>query len=218
GPLPRRHRRVALRGGGRGAHRPARRGLRPREPARLFQPRAGRLPRRPARPARRVPRRRSRPARRSHGRRAPLGPALPALVKSSVDRRTGARRQRAPAQAPLYEALDWLAVEAVPEVRRSLRLLANPTAFPHAGRLYLSEPAPAGGAPAGRPAVSVRATGAVLEALELARAPVAYGALVDELAARPGASRERAEELVETLWRQTFLLTDLRPPLPAADP
>jgi hypothetical protein len=34
----------------------------------------------------------------------------------------------------------------------------------------------------------------------------------------PGATREKAETLIDELWRHTLLLTDLRPPLTAASP
>ena len=55
-------------------------------------------------------------------------------------------------------------------------------------------------------------------ALELARAPIGHERLVAALAARPGATPEKAERLVEELWRQTLLLTDLRPPLTGVNP
>src|SRR6266571_4074824 len=61
-----------------------------------------------------------------------------------------------------------LAAEARPAVRRQLRMVANPAATLHGGRVWLAERAPTGGE-APEPAVSLRATGAVRCALAAAR-------------------------------------------------
>jgi thiopeptide-type bacteriocin biosynthesis protein len=134
--------------------------------------------------------------------------------------------------------MEWLLdlvlrLEADPGLRRQLRLVANPAAFAHGGRIHLSERAPtaasSGGPRAGAldaqpgaapaPDVSVRATGAVRLALALARRPVRYA----DLAARlqegvPGATPQRVDALVAQLCEATLLLTDLRPPLTVTDP
>lgn len=111
-----------------------------------------------------------------------------------------------------------LELEARPEVRRHLRLVANPAALVRAGRVWLAELAP-GGADGPPRQVSVRATGAVLRALAAARRPIPYGELAAELlAAVPGATPARVEALLTALWEQTLLLTDLRPPLTTGDP
>jgi lantibiotic biosynthesis protein len=87
-----------------------------------------------------------------------------------------------------------------------------------AGRVHLSEQAPAG-APDAAPPVSLRATGAVCRALAATRTPIAYPDLVAELlATTPGATPEKVEELIDSLWQQTVLLTDLRPPLTTRNP
>jgi lantibiotic biosynthesis protein len=103
--------------------------------------------------------------------------------------------------------------ESRPEVRRRLCYIANGRAFAHAGRVFLPEAAPmADKGPA--PAVSVRASNVVRRALALARTPISHECLVSELATTvAGATAERVEKLIEELWRQTLLLTDLRPPL-----
>ncbi len=108
-------------------------------------------------------------------------------------------------------------LESEPEVRAQLRYLANPRVLARAGRMYLPAPAPSTDGGPGA-AVSVRETPVVTAALELARTPIEHERLVAALAARPGATAEKAERLVEELWRQTLLLTDLRPPLTGVNP
>ena len=111
-----------------------------------------------------------------------------------------------------------LQLEAQPELRKGLRFVANPLAVVHAGRVFLSEQAPAG-APGAAPPVSLRATGVVCRALAAARKPIAYPDLVAELlATTPGATPEKVEGLIDSLWQQTVLLTDLRPPLTTRSP
>jgi thiopeptide-type bacteriocin biosynthesis protein len=109
-----------------------------------------------------------------------------------------------------------LALEADPEVRRHLRLVANACAAERDGRVLLADRATGGRGPG--PDVSVRATPVVRRALTLARRPVAYDALVAGIAAAtPGTPPERVAGLVDELWRQDLLLSDLRPP-PFGDP
>ena len=119
--------------------------------------------------------------------------------------------------------MEWLLrlvlrLEADPEVRRHLRLFANTAAFERAGRLHLSEAAPTGsGVAAG--SVSVRATGAVRQALAAARRPIPYADLAAHLlAVVPGATPERVDQLIAQLCEATLLLSDLRPPLTGPDP
>jgi hypothetical protein len=101
-------------------------------------------------------------------------------------------------------------------VRRHLRLLTNTCAAERDGRVFLADRATGGRGPG--PDVSVRATPVARRVLALARQPVAYGALVAGVAAAtPGASVERVAGLVDELWRQDLLPSDLRPP-PFGDP
>jgi len=108
-------------------------------------------------------------------------------------------------------------LERRPEVRRALRLAAHPAAFLRGGRVFLTEPAPAADEQPPSP-VSVRATAAVRRALTLARRPIPYEELLEGLLALPDASVEKAERVIEQLCQQTFLLTDLRPPLTGSSP
>jgi thiopeptide-type bacteriocin biosynthesis protein len=109
-------------------------------------------------------------------------------------------------------------VEAIPEVRRQLRLVANPAAFIHAGRVFLAERV-ASGKPSAPPAVSIRATGVVRRALAESRDPLPYAELASLLLENtPGATAEQVERLLMQLWEQTLLLTDLRPPLTVESP
>lgn len=119
--------------------------------------------------------------------------------------------------------MGWLlrlvvSLESEPDIRRQLRVVANPTALVRAGRVLLAERA-ATGAEEVPPAVSVRATGVVLRALEAARRPITFATLAEQLAAgTAGATSEQIDGLLDELWRQTLLLTDLRPPLTVAEP
>ena len=109
-------------------------------------------------------------------------------------------------------------LESRREVRAQLRYLVNPSAIARVGRVFLPAAAPTADGTGPGPTVSVRATRVVTKALDLARIPISHERLVTELAAMPGATREKAETLIDELWRQTLLLTDLRPPLTAASP
>jgi len=111
-----------------------------------------------------------------------------------------------------------LAAENRPEVRRQLRYLANPRAFVRAGRVFLPEAAPTADTGGPGPAVSARASNVVRRALALARTPIPHERLTAELATAPGATIQKVEKLIEELWRQTLLLTDLRPPLTEPGP
>jgi thiopeptide-type bacteriocin biosynthesis protein len=105
-----------------------------------------------------------------------------------------------------------------PEVRRRLCYIANPRAFVRAGRVFLPEAAPMTDASGPGPAVSVRASNVVRRALTRARTSIPHERLVAELATAPGATTEKVEKLIGELWRQTLLLTDLRPPLTEPSP
>jgi lantibiotic biosynthesis protein len=109
-------------------------------------------------------------------------------------------------------------LESRREVRERLSYLANPRALVRVGRVFLPVPAPTADAAVPGPSVSVRATTVVTKALHLARTPIPHERLVAELAAMPGATRAKAETLIDELWRQTLLLTDLRPPLTGTPP
>jgi lantibiotic biosynthesis protein len=111
-----------------------------------------------------------------------------------------------------------MSAEADPAIRRHLSLVANPLAVVEAGRVFLSERAPSGPASPGIP-VSVRATNVVKRALALARSPICYADLVARLCeATPSATVEKVEKLLNELWEQTVLLTDLRPSLTSPSP
>ena len=126
------------------------------------------------------------------------------------------------ADRPVSARLDmaWLtgyvrALEERPEIRHRQRLVANSCAVVRDGRVFVADPGTAGWTP---PAdVSLRATPAVTAALALARRPVPFDELVGGLLARPRATVDRVTALLDDLWRQGLLVTDLAPPL-TADP
>jgi thiopeptide-type bacteriocin biosynthesis protein len=113
----------------------------------------------------------------------------------------------------------WIAeIEEQTELRHALRFVANSAAFERAGRICLAGHAANGDAHAVEE-VSVRKTDAVQRVLHAAGTPISHAELVDVLMA--GAAdprRERIAGLIDTLWRQAFLITELRPPLTIADP
>jgi thiopeptide-type bacteriocin biosynthesis protein len=131
-------------------------------------------------------------------------------------RATSARTRTRPDMAWLMNLV--MSAEADPAIRRHLNFVANPLAVVDAGRVFLSERAPSRAESSGIP-VSVRATNVVKRALALARSPIRYEDLVARLCvATPSATVEKVEKLLNELWEQTVLLTDLRPPLTSGSP
>ena len=115
--------------------------------------------------------------------------------------------------------LDLVAkLERDPAVRRDLGLFSNPLALSRGGRVFLCEPADGSGP--GEPAhrVSIRATAAVRRILARAGTPATHSELAAELASVPGATPAKIDKLIDDLWQQSFLLTDLRPPLTGVNP
>ncbi|GAB7184640.1 hypothetical protein ATKI12_4471 [Kitasatospora sp. Ki12] len=109
-------------------------------------------------------------------------------------------------------------LEATPPIRRATRVIANPAVLHRAGRVTLSG-VEAPRTAAGGENVTLRATGAVLRALALARSPIGHADLAaDLLRTVPGATPDKVDELLHRLWRHGFLLTDLQPPLTHLDP
>ena len=109
-------------------------------------------------------------------------------------------------------------LEAIPDVARRLRLVANPSVFIQAGRAFLAERVASGESSPLAP-VSIRATGVVRRALAATRDPIPYGELAASLlASTAGATAEQIETLLTQLREHTFLLTDLRPPLTVDSP
>ena len=140
-----------------------------------------------------------------------------ARVGDATDLRIAAAAPRTRTRPDMEWLLELVArLEARPEVRRELRVFANPAVLQHGGRAFLAERAQlrsGEGAPVG-----IRATGAVRRALALARAPISWERLAEELLATPGATIEKVQRLLDDLWEQTFLLTELRPPLTDPSP
>ena len=119
--------------------------------------------------------------------------------------------------------MEWLysfifALESRAEVRQHLQFVANRTILVQSGRVILHSRAPTADIRAPDTTASIRATRAVIKALDTARTPVAYGPLFDELLALPSTTPAKVEKLITELWEQTFLLTDLRPPMSIQNP
>ncbi|WP_445517470.1 lantibiotic dehydratase [Streptomyces sp. NEAU-174] len=107
--------------------------------------------------------------------------------------------------------LDLVAhLEQDPVVRAELRLVADPAVTVRGDRAWLTDGSAS--------ETSIRATAAVLRVLEAARLPTPVGHLVEAAGRLPGATPERAAVLVDRLWSQGFLFSELRPPLTGGDP
>ncbi len=113
--------------------------------------------------------------------------------------------------------LGWLCglaarLESRPEVRRRLRVHANPEVTVSGGRARLPARLAVDGAGEAR-AVNIRATPVVDLVLSRARIPVPWPDLATEVLSATGTGPDRVDALLTELWEQTFLLTELRPPL-----
>ncbi|HWW00654.1 MAG TPA: lantibiotic dehydratase [Candidatus Acidoferrum sp.] len=119
--------------------------------------------------------------------------------------------------------MDWLLrfvlkLEMQPTIRNQLRWIASTAAWYHHGRLALAERVPplVGGSPT---RISVAAKPLVRRAMELARHPISHDALVDRLVADfPSATPEKIDRVLQQLWENGFILTELLPPLTIEDP
>ena len=119
--------------------------------------------------------------------------------------------------------MEWLLglvfdLESNPAVRRHLCYVANPEITELGGRLFVPTTNSGGPSDGQRSTISVRARDLVRGAVTLARRPIRHVDLIAELATRSRAPIARVEGLVEQMWQQHLLLTDLRPPLTNHDP
>ena len=122
-----------------------------------------------------------------------------------------------------YLDVPWLLafvrrLEADDDIFRRLKLRANPCAFHRGGRIYIRETNPLCPARQTTENASVRATKQVTRALDLAQSPISFETLATLLAESTTAAGEKIHRFIVGLWRQEFLLTDLRPPLTNGDP
>jgi len=105
-------------------------------------------------------------------------------------------------------------LELQPPVLRALRLVANPLLLERAGWVFLGERLHLGGSRnISRGQARVRATPGIRRALFRARRPVPYEEIARDLLRDSPTTPVEVDRRVETLCRESFLLTDLRPPL-----
>ncbi|MGC4910420.1 lantibiotic dehydratase [Streptomyces cyaneofuscatus] len=104
-------------------------------------------------------------------------------------------------------------LEAVPEVRRRLRLLANNALRVRGSRLVLPwQPRELEETGTAVREVSVRNSAIVATVIKLAHTPVPYGDIVSELGVvQPGLGARDAEELLDLLVAKRMLLSSLHP-------
>ncbi len=134
---------------------------------------------------------------------------LPLGDKSSVFLNTG-RNFRARPDAAWLNAL-VRNLESRSEVRKCLRFSLNPALVVREDRLKTLDLAPQS---SGAKNVSVRITPVVKRILELARSPVAWARMAEDLLqASPQATEEKITKLLTTLWENGFLISELRYPL-----
>ncbi len=122
------------------------------------------------------------------------------------------RTRSRPDMAGLLELVAQLELD--PVVLRALRLVANPLLLERAGWLFLAEPLNLGGfddVPRGQ--ARLRATPGVRQALRRASTPVPYDEIARDLLRDSGTTPVEVERRIATMCRESFLLTELRPPL-----
>jgi class I lanthipeptide synthase len=109
-------------------------------------------------------------------------------------------------------------VESDPAIFRQLSLQADRCALTRGGRVHLRELSSlAGNGHSGRNA-SLKASHLVTRTLAAARSLTPYDRLAAFLRTSPQATEEKIQAFISDLWRQGFLLTDLRPPLTDGNP
>jgi thiopeptide-type bacteriocin biosynthesis protein len=116
----------------------------------------------------------------------------------------------------LLEFVD--SVESDPEIFRQLRFRVNPCALVRGGRVYIRELTPLNRGGNGAQHASLRASQLVMRALAAARTLIPHEDLAATLANSAHATEEKVHHFIAELWRQGFLLTDLRPPFTDGDP
>ena len=108
-------------------------------------------------------------------------------------------------------------MEAQPQLRHQLSATAHSAIEIVADRVVLSEQAHSAH-PDRLGAVSIRATPVVLAALEMAQQPTPWDSLAERLAHTSQAPLVRVHRLLDQLWEQGFLVTQLQPPLTHPQP
>jgi lantibiotic biosynthesis protein len=151
----------------------------------------------------------------------PFG-AVAGLAIAGLGQRTTLRIDETNAKQVPRLDVPWLlqfvyTLESDPQIFRQLKLQANPCILERGGRVYIRELNPLCQNGRAVTNASLRATRMVKLALTAAALPTPYSVLVASLAGDAEVT-EKIERFVTELWRQGFLLTDLRPPFTKGDP
>ncbi|MGW2652166.1 lantibiotic dehydratase [Streptomyces sp. NPDC001478] len=130
-----------------------------------------------------------------------------------AEARWGSKHRTLTRASGLWFAAVVQQLEAVPEVRQGLRLLANNALRERGERLVLPwQPRELEETGTAVREVSIRNTAAVRTVIQLAHTPVPYQEVVGELGAvHPDLGPRGAEELVDVLITKRMLLTSLQP-------
>ena len=145
------------------------------------------------------------------------------VALTTFGERTDLRIGSSPAERCARPDMDWLwrlvqDLEGKIEIRRELRLCANGSALVRAGRAMITEAIKLPAEMAASAGVSIRATDAVLAALQATQTYLPYRAVIRDLTTRLRASDDQVETLITSLWQYDFIRTDLRPPFTTEDP
>ena len=120
--------------------------------------------------------------------------------------------------------VEWLAgllreAETRPDVRRRLRVHLHPAAVVVGRRLSLAQRPPVPGGDEDNHILDLRVTPLVRDVVELALEPIRWTELLARMTARhPGADPARVEAVLDRLWAEGVLLSELRPQVTAALP
>ena len=135
-----------------------------------------------------------------------------AELGDATDLRLGAAGPRTRMRPDMAWLLALVArLEARPEVRRGVRVVANPAVRVHGGRAYLADKAVIGEQEEPSPVRVARPARSAGRSPWRAHRRVPQARVAEELRALPGATPEKVEALFDELCEQTFLLSELRP-------
>ena len=159
---------------------------------------------------------------RMSSRPVPFGLFAGVALTTSAER-TDLRIGSSPTQRCARPDMEWLwrlvrNLEGKIEIRRELRLWANGSVLVRAGRAMITEALELPADMAASAGVSIRATDAVIAALQATQNYAPYCSVIRDLTTRLQAGSDQVETLITSLWQYDFIRTDLRPPFTIEDP
>ncbi len=157
----------------------------------------------------------------------PFG-AFAGVAIAALGERTTLRLDETTARYCKHLDVPWLLkfvhkMESDPQVFQQLKLQTNPCTLVRGGRVYVRELSSLHESGKDVKTASLRASSMVTRTLVAARLPIAYEELAAQLSgsaqtSSSTATHEKVRRFLTELWRQGFLLTELRPPFTNGDP